>query len=407
MTSQGTVRTIVLWHFLGRVGNARGKVDTLLVPTRLVVAVLFVCVSLGGDLSEPARAPGGAIPKAVVVVSLPRSSTYRGTWLEAAVLGGRLRRLTKPLAGSRVWGPALSPDGRRVAFIRGTRRSAAVYVVRVDGGAPRRLMNLRPPGFYNVPPLTWTADGSSVVTDRFSGVECQTKKPFRLRFTMARLGGGSRDVDVFPRPRRGVYLQEVSSSPDGRRFSLIVIDHGPKTCDGHAGDFETLLYTIRSDGKGLTLLARADAISDSEWSYDGRWLVYMVFDPFGVGGCYFVVVAADGSQKRRLLTDPDCNGQVAWQPHRLAIAFAGDQLKLVDAASGRAQTLLPSSVAFPGRDSFSRDGQWLAVITDSRADKKTLMRIALIPMAGGTPVTYDVRRQSPPWSWSEGDLIFP
>jgi Tol biopolymer transport system component len=345
------------------------------------------------------------VPQASVVVSLPSSSTYRGIWLEAAVLGGRLRRLTQRLAGSTVWQPVWSPDGRRVAFIRETRRSAAVYVVRVGGGAPRRILSLRPPGFTNVP-LTWTADGSSVVTDRFSSVECQTKKPFRLRFTIARVGGGSREVDVFPRPRRGVYLQAVSSSADGRRFSLIVIDHGPKTCEGHAGDFETLLYTIRSDGKGRKLLARADAITDAEWSYDGRWLVYMVFDPFGVGGCYVAVVAADGTHNHRLLNDPGCNAQVAWQPHRSAIAFAGDRLEVVDVPSGRARTLLPSSVALPGRHSFSRDGQWLAVRTDARADKKTLMRIALIPIAGGTPVTYNVRRQNPPWSWADSDLIF-
>ena len=371
-------------------------------PSRLVLALLFVCFSLAADLSEPARAPGGAIPKAVVVLSLPRSSSYRGKWLEAAVLGDPLRQLTKPLAGATVWVPVLSPDGRRVAFIRETRRSAAVYVVRVDGGPQRRLVNLRPPGFFNVP-LDWTADGSSVITDRFSGVECQTKSPFRLRFTIANLRGESREVDVFPRPRRGVYLQDVSSSPNGRRFSLIVIDHGPKTCDGHAGDFETLLYTMRSDGNGRKLLARADAITDSQWSYDGRWLAYVVV---GHGGCYVAIVAADGSHKRRLLDDPICDGQVAWQPHRSAIAFASNQLKLVD-ANGRAQTLLPSNVSFPGEHSFSRDGQWLAVITDSGANKKTLVRIALIPIAGGTPVTYDVRRQSPPWSVSEGDLIFP
>jgi Tol biopolymer transport system component len=359
-----------------------------------------------GELYEPLRAGVATVPEASLVVSLPSSSTQRGgSWLESTVLGGRLRRLTQPLSGSRVLSPVWSPDGRRVAFIRETRASAAVYAVRVGGGAPKRIVSLRPPGFYNVP-LNWTADGSSVITDRFSSVECQTKRPFRLRFTIARVGGTSREVDVFPRPRRGVYLQDVASSPDGRRFSLVVIDHGPKTCDGHAGDFETLLYTIRSDGKGRKLLARADAISDAGWSYDSRWLAYTVFDPFGVGGCYVNVVAADGTRNHRLLNDPDCNTQVAWQPHQSAIAFAGDQLKLVDALSGRARTLLTSSVGFPGRHSFSRDGRWLAVITDSGADKKTVMRIALIPIAGGTPVTYDVRRESPPRSWADRDLIF-
>jgi Tol biopolymer transport system component len=320
-------------------------------------------------------------------------------------LGGRLRRLTQPLAGSRIFSPVWSPDRRRVAFIRRTARNSGVYVVGADGGAPTRVAKLRPFGGLNVP-LNWTADGSSVVTDRFSGVECQTKRPFRLRFTIAAAGGGSREVDVFPRPRRGVYLQDVSSSPDGSRFGLIVIDHGPKTCDGHAGDFETLLYTIRADGTGRKLLARAAAITDTDWSDDGQWLVYMVFDPFGVGGCYVDVVAADGSQKRRLLDDVDCNGQVAWQPHRSTIAVAGDRLEVVDVATGQTRTLLPTSVSFPARRSFSSDGQWLAVLIDHGADNKTLARIALVPVAGGTPLTYDVHRESQRGSLDDGDLIF-
>lgn len=372
--------------------------------TRVVLAVLLVCLSSACDMHKPLQAEGDSPPTASVVVSLSYTSRHRRvSWLEMGDLGGHLRRLTQPLAGSRIFSPLWSPDGRHVAFIRRTERDSGVYVIGVDGGAPTRIAKLRPFGNLNVP-LNWTADGSSVVTDRFSGVECQTKKPFRLRFTIARTPGRSRDIDALPRPRRGVYLQDVSSSPDGRRFSVIVIDHGPNTCDGHAGDFETLLYTIRVDGADRKLLARAAAITSSDWSGDGQWLAYLAL---GSAGCHVDAVAANGSQKRRLLRDVDCDGQVRWQPHASAIAFADhDRLEVVDVASGRARTLLRSSVSFPARHSFSSDGHWLAVIKDQGADKTILVRIALVPLAGGAPVTYDVRRDSPPLSADDGDLIF-
>jgi Tol biopolymer transport system component len=256
---------------------------------------------------------------------------------------------------------------------------------------------------YRNVPLAWV-DSSSLVTDRFTAVECQTKKPFRLRFTLIGVLGGFRDIDALPTPRRGVKLQGVSASPDGKRFSFIVLDYGPKTCDGHAGDFETQLYTIRADGTERRLIARETAIIDSDWSDDGQWLAYLVWNN---DGCEVDVVSADGSQKRRLLRDVWCDGQLAWQPHARMIAFAGeDQLDLVDVNNGRVRTLVPWTVSFPSPKSFSQDGRWLAVITDADADANTLVRIDLLALPEGTQSSYEVRRDGRRGSVDDGDLVF-
>lgn len=257
---------------------------------------------------------------------------------------------------------------------------------------------------YRNVPLAW-AGSSSLVIDRFTAVECQTKKPFRLRFTLVELFGGFRDIHALPRPRRGVRLQDVSVAPDGKRFSFSVLDYGQKTCDGHAGSgFQTQLYTVAGDGTERKLVARTIAIIDSDWSDDGQWLAYLAWND---DGCDVDVTSADGRQRRRLLHDVWCDGQVAWQPHARAIAFAGaDQLDLVDVESGRARTLVPWSVSFPTARGFSRDGRWLAVITDADADANTLVRIDLLAVAGGTHLSYDVKRESARGSVDDGDLVF-
>ena len=56
--------------------------------------------------------------------------------------------------------PVFSPDGQTIAFVRKSSWiSADIYIVRVDGGEPRRLT------FNNTPiaGLTWTADGREII----------------------------------------------------------------------------------------------------------------------------------------------------------------------------------------------------------------------------------------------------
>lgn len=371
-----------------------------------MISVLCVCLSWFGGSQEPLNAGASTGPSASVVVSLSYSSHQRRvSWLETAELGGPLRRLTQPLAGSRIYTPVWSPDGQRVAFIRRTARGSGVYVVGVDGGAPNRVAKLRPFPAYRNQPLDWAADSSHLLFDRFAGMECQTAKPFRLRLTIASAASSSRDIDALPRPRRGVRFQDASFSPDGERLSYIVLDYGPKTCDGHAGDFETQLYTIGSDGTGRRLLAREVAIIDTAWSDDGQWLAYLAWNG---EDCLVKIAAADGSQKRTLLPDAWCDGQIAWQPHGSAIAVAQEErLDVVDALSGQVRTLVDWSASFPGAHSFSPDGEWLAAITGVRPHQSTLVEIALIPLlGGGTPLTYEVRRKSPRGTVDDGDLIF-
>jgi len=76
--------------------------------------------------SAPAAAQTVSIDRGNVVLTRPGAAPQRLT------TGGRDRE------------PALSPGGRRVAFVRGDTTASELWIVEVGGGPPRRLVAPRP-----------------------------------------------------------------------------------------------------------------------------------------------------------------------------------------------------------------------------------------------------------------------
>ena len=66
---------------------------------------------------------------------------------------GRVRRLTR---GLRAWSPTLSPDGRRVLFLRNEGVYNGLWVVGPDGGSPRELIKVERMAFSSP---CWSPDG--------------------------------------------------------------------------------------------------------------------------------------------------------------------------------------------------------------------------------------------------------
>src|SRR4051812_31221278 len=105
---------------------------------------------------RPALTPDGR--HAVVAVVRPDldSDTYTGGLWLVPVDGGGARRLTN---GHRDTSPAISPDGRRVAFLRAGKDSAPqVHVTGITGGEPMALTD-HPLG-AGAP--VWSPDGRRV-----------------------------------------------------------------------------------------------------------------------------------------------------------------------------------------------------------------------------------------------------
>jgi Tol biopolymer transport system component/DNA-binding winged helix-turn-helix (wHTH) protein len=81
--------------------------------------------------------------------------------VELTLDGRAVRQLTTPPAGwDGDWTPAISPDGTRLAFVRGPEGSVHdIYVMKLPDGTPQRLTS----DGRLIVGLTWSADGSEIV----------------------------------------------------------------------------------------------------------------------------------------------------------------------------------------------------------------------------------------------------
>jgi Tol biopolymer transport system component len=259
--------------------------------------------------------------------------------------------------------PAWSPDGRRLAFVRGSlggpaeRDRLSLSVTATDGGGARRLAACGSCGEREGGRLAWSRDGRWIAFSREADqpiggeslwvIPAAGGRPHRL--TGCRPPASCVDVDpawsphgrliVFGRwsrasRRERLYTVRPGSSgltfiadgadpqwsPDGRRIAF----------DGRAG-----IEVANADGSDVRLLfpgAGATGPGVPSWSPDGRKLVFFKTPGkrLGLSGHYRAEVwtmNADGSAKKRLYRSACCVGSWAapiWSPDGRMIAFAAD-----------------------------------------------------------------------------------
>ena len=214
--------------------------------------------------------------------------------------------------------PALSPDGRWIAFAD----DVGLQIISSDGsGTPRRLVT-------DGTNPAWSPDGRFIAYDvgTSSGswvVEVATGKTQLLV-------AENDDPNNLGRP---------SWSPDGDR---LVLSHGGR------------LWTVRADGTNLAPLVSDDAMAlDPEWSPDGSVIAF-VREDLKAGGpseTTIYTVKADGSGLQRLVTPPWDEGYYVnptWSPDGQYLAFNSGltDVRIVRFDGSSMQTVL-SEAYFP------------------------------------------------------------
>jgi Tol biopolymer transport system component len=194
--------------------------------------------------------------------------------------------------------PSWSPDGERIAFLRGRWKPFAkenvggIYAIRADGTDLRQLTD-SPWDEYPA----WSPDGKTIAFDRLTEAN-------GVIYTV------SPDGDDVPRrltePPEGFWDSEPSWSPDGTKIAFTrTSGKRPNRPD---------VFTMNADGTNTRkLTGKTEGAYSPDYSPDGKRIVFVGWE----GGNKLAVMDADGTNVRRLT--PDTKGIVDeltpdWQP---------------------------------------------------------------------------------------------
>jgi dipeptidyl aminopeptidase/acylaminoacyl peptidase len=111
-------------------------------------------------LGSPALSPDGKMAVFTVTEwSIEKNKSTTHLWV-VDLAGGAPKRLTSAPTATDA-SPRWSPDGKRIAFTskRGEDEAAALYVMRIDGGEPEKILELP----YSVSTPQWMPDGQRLV----------------------------------------------------------------------------------------------------------------------------------------------------------------------------------------------------------------------------------------------------
>jgi serine/threonine-protein kinase len=254
----------------------------------------------------------GGFVAVLAAVGLTLILRYRGSPGEALPVIGRTIQVTRA-AGLEV-DPALSPDGKNIAYAAGPTTAMQIYVRQVSGGRPVALTNDTTDNFRWP---RWSPDGSQIAYQANDGI-----------YVVPALGGAPRRVTrLDPGTLRfgsgsGTPIEGLDWSPDGSRIAWTL---------GYNGEGVTVMTL--SSGDTLKLPAPNSPFSPA-WSPDGRSVAVaagnslFIFGTgyFGnVGSSGIWLVHVDGTTPTPITTDSSLNAAPQWSPDGRELYWISDR----------------------------------------------------------------------------------
>jgi serine/threonine-protein kinase len=172
----------------------------------------------------------------------------------ALTVGGLMRVTTEP--GLEL-DPAVSPDGRAIAYVAGAPGHMRIYLRQIDGGRMVPLTDDEGAGGQRWP--QWSSDGTRILFHAGRPrLAARSQEGSSALFVIPALGGVARRLNIST--KAGVAVSPAWS-PDDKRIAF-----------GGAGG----LYLVGAEGTALpTLVAESPEAHSPAWSPDGRRIAFV------------------------------------------------------------------------------------------------------------------------------------
>jgi dipeptidyl aminopeptidase/acylaminoacyl peptidase len=286
------------------------------------------------------------------------------------------------LAATQFQQAAISPDGRRVAWVEIRTDDAGsptgkqdIYVAASTGaGKPRRVTAGQPAGHYDEGSVAWSPDGKRLT------FLSDAAKSGQLRLYVSSVNGSAAQELTNGKG----FLQDPKWSPDGKTIAVLFTENAtreagplvaetPETGEIKDAFFEQRLALVDLGSAKLRQVTPADTyIYEYDWAPDSKTI---------------------------LLTAAKGNGDSNWY---IAELFS------LDTTAGKIRSIYKPPLQI-GRPAVSLDGKYVAFISGLMSDEDSIGGdVFLLPLAGGEPrnLTPDRKASASALQWaSSGKLI--
>jgi eukaryotic-like serine/threonine-protein kinase len=276
-------------------------------------------------------------------------NTYQGfaragtaTLYRIPVLGGSPVALVDDVDS----GVAFSPDGKRMAFVRGvqSKGTSVLLTANVDGTSVQELGQLKPPAKLQNEDPSWSPDGTTIAATGTLGTTTVAVFAFDVASGNATQIGSA-----------WAFVRKAEWMPDGRSLLIDAVD---LTVAGPTPQLWTLSYP---SGAATHVTNDLNVYTGVSLSADGRVLATVqaeqsagleiaAVDANAWTSVTPVTSRSDGVRGLALMPD----GRIVYVSH----ATAGPQLWIVDRDGSNARQLTNGDF-FVGRPAVSPDGHWI------------------------------------------------